>query len=294
MRITEDHLARWHEQGYVVVENFLTAEELAAAQANLARYLPSAEEHAASPQRYQNLETYIEFPFADDALNNIATHPEIISAVERLTETDEIVMNQCVVWAKYAGREDHQQDLHSDWRGNSLCYPRDDGVFTQIPIILFYTDVTEDLGPMHVVSQEQAQDEFLGIDPLSREERPDLYELERPILAPAGSLMIWSMRTLHRGSRLNAQVGCRVAQFLGYAAANNHWMGYQSWPRDSHTKAELQRFVGQASPRQREVIGFPSPGHAYWNEETIRGTAARYPGFDAAPYLEALSTAANA
>ena len=289
MRITDDHIAHWHEHGYVLVENFLTPDELAAGQANLARYLPSAEEHAAAPERYVQLPTYLEFPFVDDALNNIATHPEVVSAVERIVGTDELLLKQCVVWAKYAGREDYEQALHSDWKGNALCYPSDERLFEQIPILIYYTDVTEELGPTHVVDRGKTQDEFLADDSFARDARPDLYELEQPVLATAGSLMIWSMRTLHRGSRLKAKVGHRIAQFLGYAAAGNHWMGYQAWPKDSHTKPAIERFIGQATPRQRELIGFPAQGHPYWTEATIRGTAARYPGFDPAPYLEALA-----
>ena len=47
-----------------------------------------------------------------------------------------------------------------------------------------------------------------------------------------------------------------------------------------------------ATPRQREVIGFPAPGHAFWNAETLEGTARRYPKMDMTPYREAFREAA--
>jgi hypothetical protein len=38
--------------------------------------------------------------------------------------------------------------------------------------------------------------------------------------------------------------------------------------------------------RQLTVLGFPEPGHPYWNEETLRGVARRYPLLDMAPWRQ--------
>jgi hypothetical protein len=38
--------------------------------------------------------------------------------------------------------------------------------------------------------------------------------------------------------------------------------------------------IERCSQRQLEVLGFPPPGHDYWDEETLRGAAERYPGLD--------------
>ena len=42
------------------------------------------------------------------------------------------------------------------------------------------------------------------------------------------------------------------------------------------------------SPKQRALVGVPKPGHQYWDEEKVRLFAARYPGIDVTPYVEAL------
>ena len=47
---------------------------------------------------------------------------------------------------------------------------------------------------------------------------------------------------------------------------------------------ELQHFIERATPRQREVLGFPPPGDPYWNDETLAAVALRYPKMDMRPY----------
>ena len=39
-----------------------------------------------------------------------------------------------------------------------------------------------------------------------------------------------------------------------------------------------------ARVRERDLFGFPRPGDAYWNEQTLADVALRYPGMDMAPY----------
>jgi hypothetical protein len=49
-------------------------------------------------------------------------------------------------------------------------------------------------------------------------------------------------------------------------------------------REEMERFIIQATPYQREMLGFPPPGHDFWTEETIAGVSARFPGIDMTPY----------
>ena len=48
------------------------------------------------------------------------------------------------------------------------------------------------------------------------------------------------------------------------------------------------RFLGQLTPDQRCVIGFPAVGDPYWCEETLAGVLERYHGaVDVRPYADA-------
>src|SRR4051812_16051674 len=198
MRITEKHIESLTRHGYVIVPNFLSRDELDRARQNFSQYFPSADELASTPQRYgfvhddpEHLQ--VEFPFAGDALNDISTHPELIAFAQRMLGTDDVLLSQAAIWAKYAGTGDFDQGLHLDYQGNTLVVPRDDGAFRQINMILYYTDVTEDLGPTYVVSQEKAGDLPLWPTHRPKKKNATLYEIERPVLAAAGDLLIFSM-----------------------------------------------------------------------------------------------------
>ena len=43
------------------------------------------------------------------------------------------------------------------------------------------------------------------------------------------------------------------------------------------------------TPRQRDLFGWPPPGSDYWNEQTLRDVAARYPHMDMTPYAEGVA-----
>lgn len=292
MRITAEHLATWEREGYVVVEDFLTADELAAARENFSRYYPTWEDFSAHRPRYGSLlgsgfAGMSEFPFAGSALNDINTHPEAIDFAERALGTREIYCTSGLIWAKYAGAADYDQSLHVDFHNNTLVYPRDDGMWRHVPMILYLSDVTEDLGPTYVVSRRHTDHLADGYAPptRTREEQPELYEHEVPVTAPAGSLLIYTMKTFHRGSKMLASTGARFTHHFVFRHAGHEWMGWRAWPRHG-ADAEMREWLQDATPRQREVLGFPGPGHPYWTPETLEGVARRYPGMDMAPYRE--------
>src|SRR3954463_15239662 len=186
-RITAEHTQHLLRHGYAVFPDFLTPAEVDAARRNLLRYFPTAEELAATPERYASIledpeHLQVEFPFAGDALNDIAPHPELIALVERLRGTREVLLSQSAVWAKYAGTGDFEQEMHLDYQGNTLVIPRDDGAVYQVNMILYYTAAAEEMAAPRVVSREQTRD--LPPWPPFRPRRkwPELYRLERPVL----------------------------------------------------------------------------------------------------------------
>ena len=291
MRVQPSQIDHLLKHGYVLVPGFLSVTELAAARENFMRYYPSWDELAATPERYSALldepdATQTEFPFAGNALNDISTHPEIASLVEHLLGTPDVLLSQSAIWAKYAGGADYEQGLHLDYQGNTLVVPRDDGDYRQVNMILYYSDVTEDLGPTMVVSQQHTKDLPLWPAFKARKKHADLYKLEQPILASAGSLLIFSMRTFHRASSITADAGARFSHHLVYRAARHNFQGYHHWPRHGEDP-NLQSFIERATPRQREVLGFPRPGDPYWTAETLGAVALRYPRMDMTIYRAA-------
>ena len=273
----------------MVVPKFLTMNELTAARANVFRYVPTPEELDATPERYaeifddpEHLQT--EFPFAGDALNDVTTHPEIIGFVSRLLGTENVRLSQSAIWAKYAATAgDFEQALHLDYQGNTLVVPRDDGDYRQVNMILYYSDVSQEMAPTWVVSRTKTQDVPLWPTHRPRKKNVTLYEHERPVLAEPGDLLIFGMRTWHRAGGMTAETGARFTHHMVYRAAAHDFQGYHHWPQHGEDE-HLQRFIVRATPSQRESLGFPKPGDPYWTDETRAAVKLRYPGMEMRPY----------
>ncbi|WP_329431163.1 phytanoyl-CoA dioxygenase family protein (plasmid) [Streptosporangium sp. NBC_01495] len=303
VRITGEHIDQLNETGYVLVDDFLSPRELAACQAEVGRYFPSCEEFLADPQRHASLEKVISFPFAGEALNEVTTHPEIMNFLERLYGTADLRLGESALQVKYGRRvaPGTDQFLHTDaWGKKSSLYPREEGLFRQTFMIVYYCDVTAELGPTRVLSWEHTRGMPLlapGRHSVRRpEDYPALYAQEEPILARAGSLLVFTAATLHRGTAVSAQVGQRYAHFITYHAAASSWMQSHPWPSGTRPHPDsdtMRRFVERATPSQRALLGFPCPGHPYWNDETIGGVAQRYPGMDTGPYKAAIGDAGS-
>lgn len=289
MRITAEQFEHYLTHGYAIVPGFLTLTEVQNARVDFLRYYPTAEELDETPNRYggileepEHLQT--EFPFDGDALNDISTHAEIIAFVEKVLGSQDVVLSQAAIWAKYAGTGDFEQGMHLDYQGNSLVVPRDDGDYRQVNAILYYSDVTEELGPTCVVSKTQTKDRPLWPPFRTRKIDPEIYRLEKKVIVPAGSLLLFGMRTWHRASAMTAEFGERFSHHLVWRSARHGFQGYHHWPQFGE-KPQMQAFIARATPRQREVLGFPRPGDPYWNEETLATVQLRYPEMDMSPYV---------
>ena len=291
MPLSDQHLAEWRRHGYAVVENFFSPEELAVIQEELGKIFPTWEQYTAAPFLYKNDPGgghSRELPFLGDALNGVAVHPELIDFVERALDVRDVILTQSIVWAKYAGTDEFDQALHVDYMNNSILHPSGADAPEQVTILIYYCDIDESLGPTSVIPRDQTKDMPLVPYIRPRGQYPELYKLEQPLLVPAGSLFIYDLSTFHRGSSLTCSRGVRITHHIAYRRGDAPWVGYKTWANYG-LAAEMHTVLEQASPRQREVFGFPAPGHGYWNEATLVGTAARYPNMNLTPYLEAAS-----
>jgi ectoine hydroxylase-related dioxygenase (phytanoyl-CoA dioxygenase family) len=292
--VNQSDIDHWHRHGYVIVKEFLTEDELNAALENLHQYLPSWKEYSERGPLFRNIQgsstlsapgwVRYEFPYEGDALNQVALHPFLVAFVERLVGHGNLLLSHGAIVGKYAGRADYDQELHEDYTNNTLAFPASGTKIIDVPMIVYYTDVTEDLGPTYIVSREHTQHLApTGRRFYAREDYPELYEREQPATLPAGSVLIYSMRAVHRGSAMRAKEGLRFSQFVAFHTAGYPWLGSHTFQGLGH-RAEMQHLVTHATPRQRELLGFPAPGDPYWTEETLAGVAARYPEMDMSPY----------
>lgn len=288
MRISDAHLAAVREQGYTVVEGFISGDELRAAQEALWLHYPRPEEYFADPEKYASFSRsqfsgLNLFPYRSWALNRLAFHPDLVDAAERLIGTGDLHLYKVELWAKYSGAIDYDQPHHYDYGNHTLVVPRRDGRYFQMTTFLLLSDVTELDGPTKVVPTPLTQE-----IPFVPRELPhgELFDREVAATGPAGSLLIYHTDVLHRGSNFKGEGRSRFAMLMDYQAKGAPWAGKMAWPNRANDPHWAETMV-RASVRERDLFGFPPPGSPYWNEQTLTDVAARYPGMDMTPYREA-------
>jgi hypothetical protein len=273
MRITAHHIATYMQRGFAVVERFLDPAELRSAMEGFHQvFAPDFAGYQAGkrPDFGQQI-----FPWDHSGLNRIATHPELVSAAERIIGTRDIRIACSDINARYAG-EDIPTSFHVDFGNNTLgpALPED---HSNITLALVLTDVGPGMAPTLMVPNGGTVRDAI------------------PMCLPAGSLYLYStMSGLHSASPFTAPSGFRATMWTIWCRADRPWEGraftYKS--AGGQKAPALARYIAESTPRQLELIGFPPPGHPLWTREYVHGMAKRYPGFNTDPYMRALGRAA--
>jgi hypothetical protein len=308
-------LSHFERHGWVLIENLLRSDEIEAAHPGLFDLYPTPEQyHGGStdpraeafrkgvnaaanqgddarfrPAQFLGLK---EFPFADQTLNLLAIHPAIIAVAEDLLHTRDVRLYQAETFAKYTGVTQYDQPFHADYTNHTMLPPRRDGRYRQIQMFLYLSDVTEAHGATRVVSRELTGDvPVMSLSfPGARVPGERLKQWETAAVSaagPRGSLLVYSADVAHRGTDMTYPAGGRFFFNLAYRPAGADWLGANPWPRKG--MANWSPLIERCSVRQLEVLGFPPPGHDYWDEETLTGAADRYPGLDLTPWRNALT-----
>jgi hypothetical protein len=287
----EHAAAHFAEHGWVLVDSLIPAADIALAQFALERVYPtppSAEpktgERMFRPGQFTGLR---EAPLGEPALDNLCVHDRVLDLVEALLGTDDVRLYQAETFAKFAGQESFEQPLHIDETNHALLPPRRDGAFRQVQLFVYLSDVTEARGATHVVSRTHTLEipkEELYFD---RSGSVVLDDYEAAAEGPAGSVLAYSADTVHRGTDMTEAGASRFFFNLGYRQAGTDWIGALPWPRRG-IDPRIPIWLQQLSTRQLCALGFPRPGHLYWDDETLAGTQARYPAMDLTDFRSAL------
>ncbi|HEY2177542.1 MAG TPA: phytanoyl-CoA dioxygenase family protein [Caulobacteraceae bacterium] len=285
MRVSDAKLAEVWDQGFTIVEDFLDAETLAAAREALWGVYPRPEDYFADPaahprfakSQFAGLRYY---PYDSWDLNRVAAYPDLVDAAERFLRSADIEIYKVELWAKYAGAINYDQMHHRDYGNHTLVVPRADGRHTQMTTFILLSDVTEVDGPTKLVPLGHGAEV-----PIHPRQLPfgALADKEVSAEAPAGSLLIYKTDVLHRGSDFGAPGRSRFVMLVDFQERGWRWNGKMSWPDHAEKKGMAEAMV-RMSPRQRDLFGWPPPDSDYWNAQTLRDVAIRYPGIDLTPY----------
>jgi hypothetical protein len=78
-----------------------------------------------------------------------------------------------------------------------------------------------------------------------------------------------------------------MSHHFTWRSYGDDWISWRGWAQYAN-KPEMRAWLAATSVRQRNVIGFPRPGHPYWSDETLALVHARYPDMDLTPYRAAM------
>jgi hypothetical protein len=299
--LDDEQRTSWHEEGWCLLEHFLPAVDVDAAQAELPDIYPTAEAFAAglgAPGGKAHDASWDakkpSFPLEGMALNHLILHERLIALAEDLLGTDQLRLYQGHVTAKYSdGDPEYEQLLHVDYGNHTLVVPRADVGYRHLELFVYLSDVTAETAATRMVSRRLTRDIPVERTYLSLDEYAPLYASEVPASGPAGSVLAYRPDVYHRGTSLTAKGAARFLLHVAYKPVATDWLGSQAWPSAAEDMA-WHRFVPTASVRQLTVLGFPEPGHPYWTEETLDGVAARYPRLDMRPWRQARAAAGRA
>jgi Phytanoyl-CoA dioxygenase (PhyH) len=289
--------SQWEQEGWSLLQGVLPDDAVRAAQQALPDLFPSAAEFAADVDPVRNLPFRTDshsvmpgFPFESSALNRLVLHDAVIDLAQEFLGLPDIRLYQGMVSAKYGhGAPDDEQLLHVDYGNHTLVVPRPEPGYQHLELFIYLSDVSESAGTRMVSRRLTA-----GIPTertyLSPADYADLYAAEVPAAGPTGSILAYRPDVYHRGVRMTAPGEARFMLHVSYKPVGTDWLGSQAWPGAAEGMA-WHRFMQETTVRQLTVLGFPEPGHPYWNEETLRGVAARYPLLDMSPWRDAAPAA---
>ena len=133
MRVADEKLAEIWDRGYTVVENFIDADSLKAAQEALWTIYPRPDDYFAEPEKFpqygkSQFAGIRLFPFDAWALNRLCVYPDLIDAAERFLQSDQIDLYKGELWAKYSGAINYDQFHHRDYRNHTIVVPREEAI----------------------------------------------------------------------------------------------------------------------------------------------------------------------
>ena len=321
--ISEENVLQWREQGYLLVDNLFPREFVDAT-------LSEIKELTMSKQGTNDFEVGDgkTFPTGLSCLDSLSLDAGLVRAVKKLLGSDEVRMSQAETWKKVAtgGVADptysnQDQRMHMDFPNHTLLHPPEWENPEAVAIIIYLSDCDECGGPTRVVPRLSAhQNDELYVWPYSNMPgfgevpwtndrhttesilqdtqpamaafREKLYAREQSITYSPGTVLFYRHDLWHRGTPL-LPGGVRYVQNLVFKKPQCDWLNnwnkgtaYNMYARNQY----VEKLIARLSVEQRNCLGIPLPGHAYWTPATLEAVRQRYEafGFDVEPYRAAL------
>jgi len=321
-QLTSQQVDEWRQTGCVVVNNLIPSDMIRSACSQLDSVFSSGLDSLKAGTWDFGSKGKMEFPCKYDIFNQITIHPNILKAITNLLNDKEILLVQSDIWPKYGQEssisqiDNNDQRIHMDYGNNMLVHPSEWNKPEAVSMIIYYSDESECGGSTAVVQREGDNDipykppyiHMPGISTIpwfndkthsedylkkhfskTYELRNELYKREKKIRYTKGTILFYRLDTWHRGTPVNNNK-LRYIHNLVFKKKSATWI--LNWNYSIARSFYLPSYVAEniiinATVDQRNCLGFPPPGDAYWTTYTLKMVAERYKGssFNITPYL---------
>ena len=315
--ISKKEVCEWKENGFAVVKNLIPISIVLKCQHYVKTLYDKNELNVSDFGSRGKLE----FP-SFSIIDMLTTNENIIKSVQRLLQTDDIILTQSDTWGKigkddYSNESNNDQRMHMDYGNNTFLHPPEWKHPECVSIIIYLSDTKYTGGGTCCVPRKKETEKFYtmpytnmpGIgkfpfinDRKKAEEffkendidtynfRQDLYKNEMLVNASSGDVLFYRMDVWHRGTPVFPGK-IRFVTNLVFKRRDCFWIHQWNtgWTRKMYY-GHLERMIEQMTPLQRSIFGIPLPGNGFWTKEKIYHFQSRYPNVDITPYQKYLQT----
>ena len=279
-RLTDAHIEELDHEGFIIVPDFISGDELTKLQAAQRRVLPTYEQIKDDIPQDQAGHSLLKcFPHEELDLYRATMNPESIKFARKWLKTQDIHMRVGCLIARYPGHSRggigfDDSNLHIDNGNNSLLPVTEDlREFGQIGFWIHLEDVEEDQAPLRLVPKRYGRDMTKCI----------------PLVCKGGTLCVFTNFSLHSASAYARKDGQRFTFGYAFGRADHYWEGLINYTQLGENTPVFQKFIGGLSAAERQLWRFPPAGHPYYTEQTLKLLEDQYPGWDADEYRRAIT-----
>ena len=279
-RLTDAHIEELDHEGFIIVPDFISGDELTKLQAAQRRVLPTYEQIKDDIPQDQAGHSLLKcFPHEELDLYRATMNPESIKFARKWLKTQDIHMRVGCLIARYPGHSRggigfDDSNLHIDNGNNSLLPVTEDlREFGQIGFWIHLEDVEEDQAPLRLIPKRYGRDMTKCI----------------PLVCKGGTLCVFTNFSLHSASAYARKDGQRFTFGYAFGRADHYWEGLINYTQLGENTPVFQKFIGGLTAAERQLWRFPPAGHPYYTEQTLKLLEDQYPGWDADEYRRAIT-----